>query len=82
MIMLHLSIKSKLASSLKIVGGAVFLLAIFTFKSSAATITEGFETGTKGAYAVGDVTLGTGVWTLDDALIANGSDAILHKGIN
>lgn len=73
--MLHLSIKSKLASSLKIVGGAVFLLSIFTFKSSAATITEGFETGTKGAYSVGDVNLGTGVWTLNDALIANGSDA-------
>ncbi|AFZ56891.1 EndoU domain-containing protein [Anabaena cylindrica FACHB-243] len=73
--MLHISTKSKLASSLKIVGGAVFLLAIFTFKSSAATITEGFETGNKGAYAVGDVTLSTGIWTLNDALIANGSDA-------
>jgi hypothetical protein len=73
--MLHLSTKSKLASSLKIVGGAIFLLSIFTLKSSAATITEGFETGTKAAYAVGDVTLGTGVWTLDDTLIANGSDA-------
>lgn len=32
---------------------------------------EGFETGTKTAYAIGDVTLSTGVWTFDDALIGN-----------
>src|SRR5262245_23486523 len=30
---------------------------------------EGFEIGTKGAYAAADVTLGTGVWNLSDALI-------------
>src|SRR4051812_46338518 len=32
---------------------------------------EGFETGTKTAYAIGDVTLSTGVWTFDDSLIGN-----------
>lgn len=31
--------------------------------------TEGFETGSKTAYAAADVTLGTGVWNLNDALI-------------
>ena len=39
--------------------------------SAAVTTTEGFESGSKGAYAVADVTLGTGVWTLDEALIGN-----------
>ena len=31
--------------------------------------TEGFETGSKSAYAAADVTLGTGVWNMSDALI-------------
>jgi hypothetical protein len=33
--------------------------------------TENFETGTKGAYADGTVTLSTGVWDFNDALIGN-----------
>src|ERR1700750_1407011 len=33
------------------------------------TSSEGFENGTKTAYAVGNVTLGTATWTLDEALI-------------
>ena len=33
------------------------------------TTTEGFENGTKTSYATGTVTLGTGSWTLSDALI-------------
>ncbi|HWO26810.1 MAG TPA: DNA/RNA non-specific endonuclease [Kofleriaceae bacterium] len=37
--------------------------------ASAITLAEGFESGSKTAYAVADVTLGTGVWTLDEALI-------------
>jgi endonuclease G len=37
----------------------------------AVTTLEGFETGVKGAYAAADVTLGSGVWNLDDALIGN-----------
>jgi endonuclease G, mitochondrial len=32
---------------------------------------ETFESGTKGGYAAADVTLSTGVWNLDDALIGN-----------
>jgi endonuclease G len=36
---------------------------------AAVTTSEGFETGTKTAYAAGDVTLGTGTWNLNDALI-------------
>ncbi|MBS1513075.1 MAG: hydrolase [Bacteroidetes bacterium] len=41
---------------------------------TAATLTttvENFETGTKAAYAAADVTLTTGVWNLNDALIGN-----------
>jgi endonuclease G, mitochondrial len=38
---------------------------------SAVTLSEGFESGTKTAYAVADVTLGSGTWTMDDALIGN-----------
>ena len=32
---------------------------------------EGFETGTKTAYTTGSVTLGSGSWTLNDALLGN-----------
>jgi hypothetical protein len=35
------------------------------------TTTETFETGTKASYAAANVTLGTGVWNLNDALIGN-----------
>jgi endonuclease G len=35
------------------------------------TITEGFETGTKGGYAIADVQLNTGLWSFNDALIGN-----------
>lgn len=36
-----------------------------------ATLSEGFETGTKGAYTSADVVLGSGTWTMSDALIGN-----------
>jgi hypothetical protein len=36
-----------------------------------ATITENFETGTKTAYTTADVTLSTGVWNFNDALLGN-----------
>jgi endonuclease G, mitochondrial len=36
---------------------------------SELTLTEGFESGTKTAYAVADVTLGSGTWNLSEALI-------------
>lgn len=35
------------------------------------TLTETFETGSKGAYATGDAVLSTGTWTFNDALIGN-----------
>lgn len=38
---------------------------------SKVTIAEGFETGTKTAYAAADVTLGSGVWNMNDALIGS-----------
>lgn len=46
--------------------------AAFT-ASPGSSLTETFNTGTKGAYAVGTVSLPTGVWTLDDALLGNTS---------
>ena len=39
--------------------------------ASNAGLPEGFESGTKTAYTAGTVTLGSGAWTLDDALIGN-----------
>ena len=42
----------------------------------AATLSEGFEAGTKTAYSAGDVALGTGTWTLSDALIGDLSSDI------
>ncbi|HEX3476448.1 MAG TPA: DNA/RNA non-specific endonuclease [Kofleriaceae bacterium] len=36
---------------------------------AAVTTTEGFEAGTKTAYAAANVTLGSGTWNLNDALI-------------
>ncbi|RBL91083.1 DNA/RNA non-specific endonuclease [Chitinophaga flava] len=38
---------------------------------SVVRLSEDFESGTKTAYAVGSVTLTSGSWTLDDALIGN-----------
>jgi endonuclease G, mitochondrial len=38
--------------------------------------TEGFETGSKTAYAAADVTLGTGVWNMSDALIGTSTSDV------
>jgi len=56
---------------------------LFTVNAPTAnTLTEAFETGTKGGYAGASVALGTGSWTLTDALIAkstsNGGSASDH----
>jgi endonuclease G len=42
-----------------------------TAKTEATTLNEGFESGTKTAYAAASVTLSTGSWYFDDALIGN-----------
>lgn len=49
----------------------------FTVSSQTSnTLNEGFEAGGKTAYSVGSVALGSGTWTLDDALTGNlSSDA-------
>ena len=39
--------------------------------ADAVTLTEGFESGTKTAFAAADVTLSSGVWNMSDALIGN-----------
>lgn len=41
--------------------------------ASAPGFPEGFESGTKTAYTSGNATLGSGAWTLSDALLANTS---------
>lgn len=52
--------------------GLVIAASLSRTPTSAQTsFNEGFESGTKTAYATGDVTLSTGVWTFDDALIGN-----------
>jgi endonuclease G, mitochondrial len=45
-------------------------------EAGTATLSEGFEAGTKTAYAVADVALGTGTWTMDDALIGTSSSDV------
>lgn len=35
----------------------------------AVTVNEGFEAGTKTSYTVADVTFGSGIWSLDEALV-------------
>ena len=47
-----------------------------SLEAGAATLSEGFEAGTKTAYAVADVALGTGTWTMDDALIGTSSSDV------
>jgi hypothetical protein len=37
----------------------------------ATVLSEGFETGVKTAYTAADITLGTGIWNLNEALIGN-----------
>ncbi|MDF2387139.1 EndoU domain-containing protein [Nostoc ellipsosporum NOK] len=61
----------KLLFPAKIAAGSILLLSFFTSRAISATISEGFESGTKGSYAAADVTLSTGVWNLNDALIGN-----------
>lgn len=62
---------SKLAFSLKISTGAVILLTFCVTSANSATISEGFESGTKTSYAAADVNLSTGLWNFNDALIGN-----------
>jgi endonuclease G len=50
---------------------AVCVTLLLTTNSKTATTTEGFEAGGKTSYAAGSVTLGTGVWYMDDALTGN-----------
>ncbi|HTI10007.1 MAG TPA: hypothetical protein VL832_15675 [Puia sp.] len=44
---------------------------LLTNAATLATTVENFETGTKASYAAANVTLGTGIWNFNDALIGN-----------
>ncbi len=48
---------------------AIFFLTTGTTSALGDTIIEDFESGSKTVYGLGEVTLKTGVWTLEDALI-------------
>ncbi|MDT5293518.1 MAG: endonuclease mitochondrial [Acidobacteriota bacterium] len=48
----------------------LIVAAVIPFRARAATA-EGFESGTKTAYAAADVLLATGWWFFDDALVGN-----------
>jgi len=48
------------------------ITASFT-ASAGSSLSETFDAGTKGAYATGTITLTTGVWSLNDALLGNTS---------
>ena len=45
--------------------------------ASAVSTSEGFEAGTKTAYAAASVALGTGSWNMDDALIGTSASDVL-----
>ena len=45
-------------------------------KAGATSFLENFETGTKTAYATANVTLTTGIWNLNDALLGNSSSDV------
>lgn len=40
---------------------------------SSSTLSEGFDTGSKGSYTTGNVTFTSGAWALNDALLGNSS---------
>ncbi|HST51999.1 MAG TPA: DNA/RNA non-specific endonuclease, partial [Pyrinomonadaceae bacterium] len=50
---------------------ALVFASALPFRARATTTTEGFESGSKTAYAAADVSLSTGWWYFDDALIGN-----------
>ena len=58
--------KSELSPDTPTPGAAAILQNV-----SAPGFPEGFEAGTKTAYTTGSVTLGSGSWTLNDALLGN-----------
>ncbi|KYC40488.1 hypothetical protein WA1_25535 [Scytonema hofmannii PCC 7110] len=62
---------SKLNLLLNVAGGTVLLLTFSVSSANSATISEGFETGSKGSYAAADVSLSTGVWNLNDSLLGD-----------
>lgn len=53
-----------------------FVTGVTVTPSSLTGIVENFETGTKTAYAAANVTLTTGVWNLNDALLGNSASDV------
>jgi endonuclease G len=68
--------KKRISLVLAVLGIMCFVSAAGMFSAvvssqSSTTVNETFEAGGKTAYAVGTVSLGSGSWTLDDALTGN-----------
>lgn len=56
----------------QLLGGVILLLPFaVVFSASTATTSEGFESGAKTSYASADVTLSSGVWNFNEALLGN-----------
>ncbi|QLE57472.1 EndoU domain-containing protein [Nostoc sp. TCL26-01] len=62
---------SKLSLPWKTSAGTIIIFSCFITSANSLTISEGFETGQKGSYAAADVTLSSGVWNFNEALIGN-----------
>src|SRR5678816_1488764 len=56
---------------LLVLGAVLFVLTISLTTATMQALNEGFEAGGKTSYAAANVTLGTGSWLMDDALIGN-----------
>ena len=69
--LISLSVLSCAKQELDPTTSAPAAVAATTQDVSATGFPETFETGTKTAYTTGSVTLGSGSWTLNDALIGN-----------
>lgn len=66
--------KSKFGFVAKTLSAFVAVLVVLTISLTTATmapLSEGFEAGGKTSYAAANVTLGSGSWFMDDALIGN-----------
>lgn len=59
------------SKTLLAVSAVLIVVTISLTTATMATLSEGFEAGGKTSYSAANVTLGTGSWFMDDALIGN-----------
>jgi endonuclease G len=73
---LHIAVLASSLGAAGCIGGPDDRGPRFNNDIVAATTTEGFETGTKPAYAAANATLDSGTWNFNDALIGNLTDDV------